>query len=149
MRVGPRLAEAADRHVHEVRTHSTQGCLADAHPLGRAGTKVLHEGIGAHHQAIEQLAASGLLEVEHQRARVAVAGREHGGHPAPSIAELTREVAAARGLDLEDVGALVGEHAGSDRSRDHRRQIDDPDAGERPAHGDHAGIPLASSCRRS
>ena len=49
-------------------------------------------------------------------------------------------VARAGRLDLDDVGALVGEDRRRERTRDHRREVDDPDAGQRPAaHARRAG----------
>ena len=44
-------------------------------------------------------------------------------------------VAAARRLDLDDVGAHVAEHHGAQRARQDARQIDDADAGERALRG--------------
>src|SRR5262249_16351589 len=41
---------------------------------------------------------------------------------------------AARRLDLDDVGAVVGERAGADWSDDDGGEVDDADAGEGAAH---------------
>src|SRR3972149_5097953 len=47
---------------------------------------------------------------------------------APLVAERADVGAAARNLDLDDIGALVAEDHGRPRPRDHRREIDDAHA---------------------
>ena len=77
--------------------------------------------------------ACGALQVEHQAALVAV---ERGEAHALAVADRRRGAAhvAARRLDLDHVGAHVGEQRAAQRAGDEVRQLDDADAGERLAH---------------
>ncbi|CFP65200.1 Uncharacterised protein [Bordetella pertussis] len=58
---------------------------------------------------------------------------------------LARHVAVRR-LDLDDVGAHVAEHLGRERPHQHRRQVDDSHAIERPFHGRPSSAAKVSGC---
>ena len=74
------------------------------------------------------------LEVEHDAALVAVHREVVVTFAArPATADLPRRLAIRR-LDLDDVGAHVGQERAAQRPRDEVRQFDDADAGERFAH---------------
>ena len=78
-----------------------------------------------------------LLEIEHERALVAVEVGELAGQLTAlgAAAERAQQIAARR-LDLDDLGAVVGEEQRRGRADHHRGQIDDANAGQRTAaHG--------------
>ena len=125
------LAEAVDRHVDDVGRHLADRRLVDAETLDHAGPKVLHQHIGASAQALDEIDALRRLEIDGDRALVAVEVQERGRKAVAPIAVGARVVALARLLDLDDVGALVGEDHGRPRPRQHRGQIDDANACER------------------
>ena len=64
------------------------------------------------------------LEVEGQRALVAVGRREDWRPAATRVAEVAGQV-SVRGLDLDHVRAQVSEDAGADRPGDHLAHVDD------------------------
>ena len=130
-RVRTRLAEATDRHVHDVGLAAANGFLADAHPVDRAGAEVLHEGVGTGAYPHQQRNAVGVLQVDHHRPFAAVGCREHGSDPGPGRSDPAHEVTGPRSLDLDDVGALISQDPRRDRTGDHGRDIDDPVAAER------------------
>jgi len=88
----------------------------------------------------EQHAPGGfLLEIEDDRALVAIdrqVERAHGG--VAHRAELTRGVALGR-LDLDDLGAEIAELLRGPRPEHDGRAIHHPDAGQRSRHGREPG----------
>jgi hypothetical protein len=58
------------------------------------------------------------LQIENDRALVAVVVQERRGKPGPAIAAGARGVTPVGGLDLDDVGALVGENHRGERPGD-------------------------------
>ena len=81
----------------------------------------------------QDLDCLGLLEIEHQAALVAV---ERDEAHALAVADRRRGAAhvALRRLDLDDVGAHVGEQRAGERTGDEIRQLDDPDPRQRLWH---------------
>ena len=59
--------------------------LAEPHPLDHAGAEILDEHIGAGDQTLQCLHPVRRLQVQHDRALVAVVVEERGGEPAPPI----------------------------------------------------------------
>ena len=129
--VGPRLAEAVDRHVDDAGRTLADRRLVEAETLDHAGAEVLHQHVGPRGEALDEIDALRRLQVDGDRALVAVEVQERGREAVAPIAVGARVVALARLLDLDDVGALVGEDHGRPRPRQHRGQIDDADARER------------------
>ena len=70
-------------------------------------------------QIAQHGSAFGLFQVQHDRALAVVDGAKQRRDVALGRADHARQVALA-GLDLDDVGALIGEQAGGHGSRDHR-----------------------------
>ena len=95
----------------------------------------MDEGIGAFDHLQERRARRLVLEVEAKRALVAVhveIGRAHARRLA-RLADVAHRVALRR-LDLDDVGALVGQQHGAVGPEDDVGEVDDPDAFERAGH---------------
>jgi len=124
------VAEAADRGVDQARIDGRQGLIAQAHPVHHAGAEVLHHRVGAGDQLAQQLPALGLLQVDDDAALVAVAGGEEAavlvlGVVGAVRAALAEEVAAGR-LDLDHLGAMIGQQLGAERAGHGVAQVDNP-----------------------
>ncbi len=101
----------------------------EAEPLHGARPEVLHQHVGLRHQLGQNLAADVALDVDRQRALATVRGDEQRRELTGLVdrgAAAARDVAADR-LDLEHVGALVGEEHRRERSRHHAGQIQHAD----------------------
>ena len=131
--VGAALAEPADRDVDDVRAAGPDRVLPDPHPLDRAGAEVLDEHVRRLDQPVEQPPAEIGLEVEHDRLLAPVGAHERARDAADVVAHAPHDVPGG-GLDLDDLGSLVGEHHGGDGPRDHGRQIHDSNSGKRTGH---------------
>jgi hypothetical protein len=70
------------------------------------------------------------VEVERDAALVAAGDLEPQAVAVLRLAHLAQRV-AVRVLDLDDIGAEVGEHHGGQRPREHRRAVDHLEPGER------------------
>src|SRR5207249_4238958 len=127
---GPGRAVAGDRHVHQPRVQARQVIPADPEPVHDTRAEVLDDDVGAADEVEEYLAARCALQVEYQRALAAV--------PADEAEELEPERIAARRLDLDDVGAELGEQQRTERTRDEIAEVEDTDpleAGARSVAG--------------
>ena len=104
----------------------------EAHLLQRAGAKVLDEHVGRGDEPQQRILGGGVAQVEHERALVARVGlpvqREAG------VAPVAQRIARRR-LDLDHVGAEVGELQRQHVAGDQARQIEHADAVERAARG--------------
>ena len=106
--------------------------VADTPGRQRAGTEVLHDDVGGGHEVQQELSPGLGVQVDRQGTLVAVRrlvdvtearARQVGGEPPGDL--------AGRGLDLDDVSAEVGQHAGGHGPRPTRRDVDHPDPGQR------------------
>ena len=71
-----------------------------------------------------------MLQVERHRALVAADREPPGRARADELAHRARGVAVARALDLDDLGAEIGEVLADARAGDDVRELDDPEIGE-------------------
>ncbi len=128
---------AADRQVDQPGMRVAQPCLVDPEPGEGPWPKVLHEDVGVVEQPAQDGAAVGCPQVEPDRALVAIDGQEVGGRPRP-IGRVTDprrtprpgRVAVGR-LDLDHVGAEVGQEHRRVRTGEDRRRVDDAQATQR------------------
>ena len=126
------LAEPRDPRDHEPRVAGVQHVGAEPEPLQPPGPEVLDEHGGVGDEAEQDVAVGVVLEVEHDRALAAVGQLEPQALAVALVAPRHRAQAVAVGaLDLDHVGAEVGEVARAVRSGDHRRQVEHADVGER------------------
>ena len=144
-------AEARDREVHEVGVDRRQGGVVEPEPREPADAVVLDQDVGLGQEAAKDAAAGLRLEVEADRALVAVHGQEVGrGLRAgrlvtdPRRAPAARRVALRR-LDLDDVRAEVAQDHRAIGPREDRRAIRDADPGE----GSQCGVELAAALGRA
>ena len=131
---GSALPEAGDGDIDHRGCDLADFGLGYAEPLHHAGAKVLDEHVRARRQLQEGRAALGLLDVQGEGAFAAVEVDEAGRQPAPSVAERSGVVAGSGHLHLDDVRALVAQHAGSPGPGQHRGEVDYPVSGERSRH---------------
>jgi hypothetical protein len=81
--------------------------------------------------AQERVASGRRLEVEHHGPLAAIDGEEPARDAALGGRNLPHVVAELRVLELDHVGAEVGEHHGEERPGQEAGQVDDPDPVER------------------
>jgi len=109
---------------------------AEALLLQEAVAEVLEEHVRRGQQAVHRLAPLGRREIERDAALAAVEQREEGDPHAAEPAGLV----AGRRLDLDHLGAELGQDHAAGRPHDHVAHLDDPDAVQRQMRG-HAFSP--------
>ena len=102
------------------------------------GTEVVHDDVALGDELLQQPDALGALQVERDRPGVEVDLDEPGGGLGVVAVGAERVEAARLRLDLEHLGAVVGQHPRRVGPGDAGRQADDPDAREEARHLDHA-----------
>jgi hypothetical protein len=107
---------------------------ADADLVDHAGPQVLDQDVRRLAQTVQRLDVRGRLEVEHDRALVAVLAveveRRRAIRPEGRAPE-ARVVAALGLLDLDHVGAHVGQQHAGQRTGQSLAHLDDADSFER------------------
>ena len=132
-RVRPVLTETAHSGDDERRTAIEQHVGSEPEPFERARAEVLDEHVGTVDQPEQHVAVGGVLQVERDRPLVAVDELPPQAGSVTGIAprHVAQRIAAVRSLDLDDIGAEVGQVAGAVRSGDHGGEVEHPQAGER------------------
>ncbi len=103
------------RAVDEPRVLRVQRVEPDAEPVGHTGAERLDEHVGVGRELVERGLALGMLEVE----------RHRSSRPVPHrVARVAAERVTAGRLDLDHVGALLGEHQHAERTGDPPRQVE-------------------------
>ena len=126
---------AADGRVDERRPLGDERLATEAEPLRAAGQEVLDDDVGAQRESPHDVLAAGIAQVDRDAALAAVHAHEvrrlaarEGRAPGAGL------VALAGPLDLDDLGAEVGQQHRAVRPRQHAGQVEDADAGERTGH---------------
>ena len=131
------LARVAERiGVDDRRIDLLQVLIAQPQPLDRRRPAVMDEEVGVLDQVLQDGDGRGLLEIEAERALVAVGrhvDRAHALVAAHRAARHAQQVAFRR-LDLDHVGAHVGQMLGGERPQQHGRQVDHFHARKRSRH---------------
>ena len=129
---GAILAEAADVTHDDARRDRADAVVGEAEVRERPRAEVLDQHIAALDHSLEHALPLGVLEVEGDAPLVAIDReviRRHAldlrRHPRPGL------VTGPRELDLDDVGAVVGEHQRAIRTGERAREIEDVDARQR------------------
>jgi len=125
------LAEAGDAHHDERGVGLEQHLRREAHRLQGAGAVILDQHLRAAHQPEQQLASARLAQVERHAPLVAGVDLPRHGHPLR--APVAQRIALARRLDLDHVGAVVGELQAQHVAGHQPRQVQHPQPVERPA----------------
>ena len=97
--------------------------------MHHAGAEVLDQDVGGRGQPADRLLAVLGLEVEHDALLADIELAEHGAAALAQRRPGPHRLAAV-GLDLDDLGAHVGEHARTVGTGDGGRKIQDPEAGK-------------------
>src|SRR5262244_2361011 len=127
-------AEALDRGHDHARIGLVDVLPGQPHAVERAGREILHQHVAMLDQPIEDFLALGMLGVDGDRTLVAVEHGEIEAVGAFDVAQLaTRDIAHAGPLDLDHVGAHIGEQLRAGRARLHVGEIEDAHAVERLA----------------
>ncbi len=137
-------AIARDRAIDQAGIDLRQHVVAEPELFERALAEVLDQHVGVAHHPQQHLLALGRLQVERDRALVAVQHQEGRRHAVDArIAIAARIVAAVGLLDLDHVGAEVGQHHAAGRAGHDLGQLEHAHAGEgaglRSAFGLHGG----------
>ena len=129
---GPLVAEARDGAVDELGVLAPEPLVAGAEPVGDSRPEVLDDDVGAPGEASKRLLRLRAREVERD-APLAPVDREEIGGLASHVgrAPRARLVTVARSLDLDHVGAEVGEQHRAVRPREDAREVEHADAVER------------------
>src|SRR5208282_460657 len=127
------LSEAGAERGDDPRIDLGEPLIAEAHALHHAGAKIVHDDIGPAHEVVNDRLAVLLAQIEGDRSLVAVEAAENRIVEAVRIVgdRGTRKIARAGALDLDDVGAVIGQHLGGARSEHHLGEVDDAHAGQR------------------
>jgi hypothetical protein len=129
-------AVARDRAVDQARVHLAQDVVAEPQLFQRAAPVVLGQDVGILHHAQQDRPALRGLEVQRDPALVAVQDHERRGDAVhPRFAVAARIVAARQLLDLDDVGAHVGQHHAAGRAGHDLGQLQHAQAGQRTRMG--------------
>jgi hypothetical protein len=126
--VRPVLAEAGNTGEHQLRVGLRQGVVVDAEARLDVGPEVLDDHVCLVGQTFECLEPTLRLQVQGHAALVAMQVLEVG--PVARPAEAIVAVAGLRQLDLDHVGAPVGELPHGRWPRARPRQIEDGEAGQ-------------------
>src|SRR3954453_1867675 len=133
----PALAEARDRDIEDPRLARRDLLIVEAEAMDDLGAEALEEDVGALQQPPHDLLAGVGLEVDGETALSQIADDREGRMAGVADAQRARPVAVAQALDLDHVGAVLGEQHGAVRSGDPLAEIDDLEAreGRIVAHG--------------
>src|SRR5262249_29152903 len=122
------LAEARDAGIDDLRVDAGELAIVDAEPPLHVGAKVLHHDVGLLHHALERRQPFPALQVERHAALVAVQVVEV--RPLARPTETFTGLGVRRHLDLDDVGAPVGELAHAGGTGAHAGEIEDREPGQ-------------------
>ncbi len=131
-RIGAGLAEAGDRAIDQTRVVGREAFIVEAELLEPADLEVLEQHVGARRELLDDALAFRRLEVELDRALAAIGAMEIGRAQMAAVgcryegrAPRTRVVAGTLALDLDHVGAEVGEDLPRPRPRQNAGKLED------------------------
>ena len=131
--IGPRETESRHANADDVRLEPAKVFVREPEVRHDARAEIVDDDVRDRREPPRELEAARAIDVEHD---APLAAHERSREPAAAVAEIH----GVASLDLDHVGAEVGEDAGGDRPGDHPREVEDADACERQ----HQTIP---SCR--
>ncbi len=117
------LAIGVDRAGDDPRIDRLQDLVADPQPLTHPEPVIVQHHIGFAHQVEEHLPGRRLLQVDAQPPLAAAIGQE--------AAAIAAEGVALGRLDLDHLGAQIGQDAAGMGASDHRAQVQHLNAGQR------------------
>jgi hypothetical protein len=146
-RPGPGLAEARDAGINEARVAGAERRVVDPEARRDARPIVLDDDVGAGGEPAEELETGGALQVQRDRALVAVHVDEAEAVVALQLEahRLARLVAAVRRFDLDHVGAHVAEQHAAEGPGHHLAEVENAEPAEREGRRLLARCGLAGS----
>ena len=147
--IGAGAAVAIDAADDQRRVQRCEAGGIEAHPGQHARAVVLDQHVRLAQQVGQDRLALIGVEIEGDRLLVAIELGEVPAEAVPDRALAAHRIAAPGRLDLDHLGAEVGEQLGAERARDDAGEVDHANPGER-----HRAQPVAVStssarCRRS
>src|SRR5262249_6079655 len=130
LRVGPDVAEAGDRRVDEIVPPEI--FVPDSETVRDARAPVLDDDVARRREAPNDVATLRRVEVHRDATLAPVADLVQRADAVDLHTDPAADVADPRSLDLHHVRALVGEDGGRVRPRRRDRQVEHPDARQRP-----------------
>ncbi len=115
--IGAVLPVAGQRAVDDIRRDRTDRLVVDAQALDDPGPEALEDDIRLGRQFEKDLPPPRMLQIERDVLLVAADGRDHQAFGR-----------IARIFDVDDAGAMVGQHHRGVGARQETRQVDDGDA---------------------
>ena len=98
------------------------------------GLEVVDQDVGAFEQAQDHVAPLGLADVDGDGALVAVGAGKIGGKPVVEGRAPAARLVPLRRLDLDDLGAMVGQRLGAIGAAQHAAEVKDADSVKRAGH---------------
>ena len=126
--IGAVLAEGADRAIDDARVLRGDRLVADAEARGDTGAERFDQHVGFAGETEEIGPALLALEVEHDALLAAAHVAEEYRGARVGRQDVTAGIALAGRLDLDHLGAVIGQRGGEIRSRQEPGEIDDLDA---------------------
>ena len=133
--VGPVLSEVGYRSENHTGVEPLDPGVSQPESRHHTGPEALHDYLGPPGQQLEHLDARRTLEVQRNAELIVIEELEQRaglgvGEVIVERAQPAARVAAARPLDLDDVGAVVGEQLGAERPGDVMGQVQHTGPGE-------------------
>src|SRR5262245_27349862 len=132
------LAETGNRTIDQVRPHLFQRRIAELKPLHDAGTEVLNHHTRRGDETTKNVAAFRSLQVERERPLTSVLSQKRCAHMGTIErrigTELARQIARARHLDFDHIGAELGKLIAAEGAGQHIGQVEDAHTRQKPAH---------------
>ena len=139
--VRPVLAEAGDRAIDQPRAFGAQALVVEPELGEPADLEVLDQDVGFGRQLLDDALAFLAFEVDFDRALAAIGGMEIGRADMAGRRRLqrregptTRIVTGALALDLDDVGAKIGQRLPGPGTGQNAGKFKDADTRERFGH---------------
>ncbi len=124
-------AEGCAIDIDDVGALAAEGLVVDAEAFGDIGAVVDHDHIAGAGEAADDVAAGGMVEVEGDGLLAAIEGLVGLRLTGQELPRQPPRLAVDR-LDLDDLGAEVGEEHAAERPGDDLGEVQDSDPGERP-----------------
>ena len=128
--IGAVLAEGADRAIDDAGILRLHRLVADAEARRDAGPERFDQHVGLAGEPKEIGAALLALQVEHDALLAARHVAEEHRRALVGRPDVAAGIALARRLDLDHLGAVIGQRRGEVRPRQEPREVDDLDAFE-------------------
>jgi hypothetical protein len=126
--VGAMLTEGRDRAIDDARIARADRIVAEAEACGDTGAKGLNQNIGVIAKTQQRVATCCILQVDHHALLAAVQVAEEGAGPRIHRRDVTSRIALPWRLDLDHLGAVIGERHGEEGSGQEPGQVDDLEA---------------------